>query len=168
MEVVAMSDKTLSFTDLVRPDLMIHDLLASDREDALRQMSQLLVDRGYCFTSFVEGILTRERHHPSALPMEGHKIAIPHTDAEHVKESTILFARLTRPVEFISMGSMDDRIEVQMISMFALKEKKLIGDLLETLITVYQHDEILDALLNSRDSGEMYGILLAGVERFGK
>lgn len=163
-----MSGQEFSFPDLVKPEFIIHDLEASDREDALRQMSRLLVDKGFCLPSFVDGILGRERHHPSGLPMEGHKIAIPHTDAEHVKESVILFARLTRPVEFLSMGSMEDKLQVQMISMFALKEKKLIGDMLETLITVYQHNEVLDALLHSRDAAEMYSILRSGVERYGK
>jgi PTS system galactitol-specific IIA component len=163
-----MNIEKLSFTDLVKPEFVICDLVADDREDALRKMSRILVDKGYCLPSFVEGILTRERHHPSALPMAGHKIAIPHTDAEHVRTSVILFARLAHPVEFLSMGDVDEKLQVQMISMFALKEKRLIGDLLETLITVYQHDEILAALLRSVDSGEMYAILRAGVEKYGK
>ncbi len=163
-----MSCESLSFLDLVKPELVIPNLKARDREDALRRMAVLLVEKGYCKPSFVEAILHRERHHPSALPMEGHKIAIPHTDAEHVNESVILFARLERPVEFLSMGSSEDRLQVQMVSMFALREKKLIGDLLESLITVYQHDEILDALLHAGDSAEMFALLRDGVERYGK
>jgi len=163
-----MSDKSLSFMDLVKPELIISNLDAKDSEDALNKMAELLIKSDYCLPSFRDGILTRERHHPSGLPMEGHKIAIPHTDSEHVKKSAILFARLSHPVEFRSMGSMEDVLQVQMISMLALKEKKLIGDLLETLITVYQHDEVLDALLNANDTEQMFKILKTNVAKYGK
>jgi len=46
------------------------------------------------------------------LPMEGHKIAIPHTDATHVKESAICFARLAKSVTFQCMGDSDIEIEI--------------------------------------------------------
>ena len=163
-----MGAEQFSFHDLIKPDLVIHSLKARNREDALEAMSGILVNKGYCYPSFVQAIIERERSHPSALPMEGHKIAIPHTDSEHIRESAILFARLEKPVEFLAMGSADEVLKVQMISMFALKEKTRIGDLLETLITVYQKNEILDSLLKSEDSVSMYRILRSSVEKYGK
>ncbi len=162
-----MSADSLRFSDLVRPELILDRLHAVDRDDALKQMAQYLVDRGYCLPSFVEAILERERNHPSALPMPGHKIAIPHTDAEHVEKSAILFARLYAPVQFRSMGSPDDVLDVQMISMFALKEKKRIGDLLETLINVYQHNEILENILLAPEADTIFHVLRQSVETHG-
>ncbi|HKK48096.1 MAG TPA: PTS sugar transporter subunit IIA, partial [Alkalispirochaeta sp.] len=131
-------------------------------------MAQHLVQTGYCHESFVDAILERERIHPSGLPMPGHKIAIPHTDADHVKRSVILFARLKNPVPFRSMGDPHERLPVQMISMFALHEKKRTGDMLETLITVYQRHEVLDAILNAGDRDEIYELLRDGVRTHGK
>ena len=162
-----MSQDSLRFSDLVRPELILDQVDASDRDHALRQMAQFLVDKGYCLPSFVDAILERERNHPSALPMPGHKIAIPHTDADHVESSAILFARLTEPVEFLSMGSPDEVLEVRMISMFALKEKKRIGDLLETLINVYQHNEILQEILEAPDRQTIFHVLRDSVEKYG-
>jgi galactitol PTS system EIIA component len=163
-----MGEDSLQFSDLVRPELILDQLRAVDRDDALRQMAQYLVDTGHCRPSFVEAIIERERNHPSALPMPGHKIAIPHTDAEHVEKSAILLARLEAPVEFRSMGSPDDVLQVRMISMFALKEKKRIGDLLETLINVYQHNEILDDILRAPEANTMFRILRQSVETYGE
>ena len=71
--------------------------------------------------TFPDAILERERLYPSGPPMEGHKIAIPHTDAEHVNQSMILFARLAKPLEFASMGDPDEKISIQLISMFMPK-----------------------------------------------
>jgi PTS system galactitol-specific IIA component len=100
--------------------------------------------------------------------MSGLKIAIPHTDAEHVNRSALLFARLKEPLEFRSMGDPEEKLQVAMISMFALKEKKLIGDLLETLLTVYQQEAVLEALYHAPDAGSMFRILKENVEKYGK
>ena len=131
-------------------------------------MAEILVQRGFCKPQFVQAILDREAAHPSGLPMPGLKIAIPHTDADHVNRSALLFARLRKAVEFRSMGSPDEKLQVGMISMFALKEKKLIGDLLETLLTVYQHEEVLAALAGAADRKTMFSILKENVQKYGK
>jgi PTS system galactitol-specific IIA component len=162
-----MSTTALQFHDLVRPECIFADLEVKNRDEALTFLASHLVSQGYCADSFVEAILERERLHPSGLPMPGHKIAIPHTDAEHVHRSVILFARLKNPVHFDSMGGPGESLPVQMISMFALKEKKLIGDMLETLITVYQHNEVLDAILNAGDREEIYELLHDAVRTHG-
>lgn len=158
----------LQFKDLVREDLILRGVSFSSRDEALETMAQTLVDKGYCEQPYVEAILERERAHPSALPMPGHKIAIPHTDATYVKSSALLFARLESPVEFRSMGDPNETLQVSMISMFALKEKKLIGDLLETLITVYQDESVLDAIYDADEASEIYRILQSNVERITK
>ena len=163
-----MSDTNLQFSDLVLRDYILDDLQAGSREEALEQMANFLVDKGNCKPSFVEGILHRESIHPSGLPMPGPKIAIPHTDAEHVNESVILFARLAEPVTFLSMGSPDDELEIRMISMFALKEKKRIGDMLETLINVYQDESVLQAILEAPDAADIHSIPRNAGEEVGR
>jgi PTS system galactitol-specific IIA component len=158
----------LKFGDLVHEELILDDFSAVSREDALERMSGILVQKGFCKPEFVRAILDREAAHPSGLPMSGLKIAIPHTDAEHVNRSALLFARLKEPLEFRSMGDPEEKLQVAMISMFALKEKKLIGDLLETLLTVYQQEAVLEALYHAPDAGSMFRILKENVEKYGK
>ena len=153
-----MSSPT-QFDDLIREELILDGAVYESREEALESMARLLVDKGYCREPFVEAILERERAHPSALPMPGHKIAIPHTDADYVNRSAILFARLQRPVEFRSMGDPGEILQVSMISMFALEEKREIGDLLETLLTVYQDEAVRESIFAARGAEEIFGIL---------
>ena len=158
----------LEFGDLVREDLILDDFSPASKEEALERMAGMLVEKGFCKPEFVQAILDREAAHPSALPMSGLKIAIPHTDAEHVHRSALLFARLREPLEFRSMGDPEEKLQVAMISMFALKEKKLIGDLLETLLTVYQQETVLDSLYRAPDRRAMFHILKENVEKYGK
>jgi mannitol/fructose-specific phosphotransferase system IIA component (Ntr-type) len=51
--------------------------------------------------------------------------------------------------------------------MFALKEPKKIGDLLETLINVYQNVEVLEAIESASSKAEIYRILQTNVEKYG-
>jgi len=162
------SPALVQFRDMVREDLILTNLTAASRDDALTQMASTLVESGLCTPEFPAAILQREHEHPSALPMEGHKIAIPHTDAEHVIDSTIMFARLTRPVFFQAMGSPEKRIPVRLISMFALRESSMIGDLLETLITAYQDNKLLNDLLYARSRREIFTLLQRAMDGEGR
>jgi PTS system galactitol-specific IIA component len=149
----------MKIEDILKEDCIIDNLDAPNKEEALTAMCNILLSRGYVKDSFPEAILKREKLYPSGLPMEGHKIAIPHTDSDHVNESVILFARLAKPIEFSSMGDPDEKLQVQLISMFALKEKKKIGFLLEVLITAYSNNDVLDAILKASSAKEIYDIL---------
>jgi PTS system galactitol-specific IIA component len=153
----------MKIENVLKEDCIIDNLEASTKEEALTAMSKMLLSKGYVKDSFSEAILERERLYPSGLPMEGHKIAIPHTDSEHVNESVIFFARLAKPVEFSSMGEPDVKLQVRLISMFALKEKKQIGLLLELLITTYSDNEVLEAILNAPSARDIYDILFKAV-----
>ncbi len=149
----------MKIEDLLQPDCILSNLKADTKEKALEQMTTLLFDKGYVHESFKQAILDREKHYPSGLPMEGQKIAIPHTDAIHVKKSVLLFARLEQPVDFSVMGDPDDIISVRLISMFALKEKKQIGELLTLLITTYQDPKLLDAIIDAKNDAAIFDIL---------
>jgi PTS system galactitol-specific IIA component len=153
----------MEIDDILKRDCIIENLEADTKEEALTHMGKVLLSKGYVKDSFVQAILDREKSYPSGLPMEGHKIAIPHTDAEHVNESVILFARLSKPIEFSSMGDPNEKIQVRLISMFALKEKKKIGYILEVLINTYQDSETLDKILHAEGEEAIYRILREAV-----
>lgn len=152
------------FTHLLRRELILEDLSFTSREELLSFMAGRLVSEGYCRSGFVQAILEREAHHPSGLPMPGRKIAIPHADAAYVRRPAILFARLSSPVQFRSMGDPETLLDVEMVSMLALNGETRIGDLLEVLLTVYQDSALLDLLAESEGPKEIYEVLKRHVE----
>jgi galactitol PTS system EIIA component len=149
----------MEFDDLIKKDMILIDLDVSTKEEALLIMSKMIVEKGYASEPFINAILDREKHYPSGLPMENHKIAIPHTDVTYVKKSVLLFARLKNFVEFSVMGDPDQKIQVRLISMFALTDKKLIGSILTSLITAYQDDSILEKIINAEDENTIFNVL---------
>ena len=153
----------MKIEDVLKEDCIIERLEAGTKEEALSAMCNVLLSKGYVKETFPAAILERERLYPSGLPMEGHKIAIPHTDAEHVNKSVILFARLAQPLEFASMGDPDEKLQVSLVSMFALAEKKEIGAMLEVLITTYSDNDVLESILKASSAKEIYDILYQAV-----
>ena len=153
----------MKIEDILKTECILIDIDAPSKEEILRQMAEKLYSLGYVKESYIQAIQDREASYPSGLPMEDLKIAIPHTDADHVNQSVICFARLDDNVEFSVMGAPEMKIPVRLISMFALKEKKKIGDLLETLITTYQDNDVLKSLVDAADETEIYNILYENV-----
>ncbi len=153
----------MKIEEILKEDCILGNIEVPSKEAALDIMARHLYEKGYVKESYIQAIQDREASYPSGLPMEILKIAIPHTDADHVNQSVICFARLNKEVEFSVMGAPEEKIPVRLISMFALKEKKKIGDLLETLITTYQDNDVLQALVDSSDESEIYEILKTNV-----
>ncbi len=149
----------MKIEDILKTECILSNVNVQTKEAALKIMAEKLYSLGYVKESYIQAIQDREANYPSGLPMSDLKIAIPHTDSDHVNQSVICFARLPEDVEFSVMGDPSQKIPVRLISMFALKEKKKIGDLLETLITTYQDNDVLKALLEADDESEIYNIL---------
>lgn len=153
----------LDASQLIREELIFPNLEAQDNLDAVGQLADQLKARGFVRDTFKAAVLKREQIYPSGLPMPGHKIAIPHTDAEHVIAPTIAFARLTRPVPWHVMGDPSESMDVQLVSMFALNDPKEVSTFLVQLITVYQDSEILGKLLKASSTREIMDTLKAAM-----
>ncbi len=155
----------MDVTTLVRSEFIRTDVEAHNADAALRYMAGTLLDASFVKPTFEQAIIDRERRNPSGLPMDGPKIAIPHTSAEHVEKSVLFFVRLAQPVEFRAMGDPDISFPVQLISMFALKEAKKIGALLEALITVYKDRDARSTLVELPDAAAIYSFLVDRLRR---
>ena len=84
--------------DLLRKDVMLLDLQATEKRAAIEEMIHSLVEHGYVtdFETFKEGILAREALTSTGL---GDGIAMPHSKNAAVKEATVLFAKSNKGVD---------------------------------------------------------------------
>lgn len=92
----------MKIQDLLRKDVMLLDLQATEKKAVIEEMIQGLVDRGYVtdFETFKEGILAREALTSTGL---GDGIAMPHSKNTAVKEATVLFAKSNKGVDYESL-----------------------------------------------------------------
>ena len=92
----------MKIQDLLRKDVMLLDLQATEKNAVIEEMIQSLVDHGYVtdFDTFKEGILAREALTSTGL---GDGIAMPHSKNTAVKEATVLFAKSNKGVDYESL-----------------------------------------------------------------
>lgn len=92
----------MKIQDLLRKDVMLLDLQATEKTAVIEEMIKSLVDHGYVtdFEAFKEGILAREALTSTGL---GDGIAMPHSKNSAVKEATVLFAKSNKGVNYESL-----------------------------------------------------------------
>ena len=92
----------MKIQDLLRKDVMLLDLQATEKTAVIEEMIKSLVDHGYVtdFETFKEGILAREALTSTGL---GEGIAMPHSKNSAVKEATVLFAKSNKGVDYESL-----------------------------------------------------------------
>ena len=92
----------MKIQDLLRKDVMLLDLQATEKIAVIEEMIKSLVDHGYVtdFETFKEGILAREALTSTGL---GEGIAMPHSKNSAVKEATVLFAKSNKGVDYESL-----------------------------------------------------------------
>ena len=92
----------MKIQDLLRKDVMLLDLQATEKTAVIEEMINSLVEHGYVtdFETFKEGILAREALTSTGL---GDGIAMPHSKNSAVKEATVLFAKSNKGVDYESL-----------------------------------------------------------------
>ncbi|AHZ48037.1 PTS fructose transporter subunit IIC [Streptococcus sp. VT 162] len=92
----------MKIQDLLRKDVMLLDLQATEKNAVIEEMIKSLVDHGYVtdFETFKEGIMAREALTSTGL---GDGIAMPHSKNSAVKEATVLFAKSNKGVDYESL-----------------------------------------------------------------
>ena len=92
----------MKIQDLLNKKVMLLDLQATTKEAAIDEMINSLVDNGVVtdFDVFKAGIMAREAQTSTGL---GDGIAMPHSKNAAVKESTVLFAKSNKGVDYESL-----------------------------------------------------------------
>ena len=92
----------MKIQDLLRKDVMLLDLQATEKTAVIEEMIKSLGEHGYVtdFEAFKEGILAREALTSTGL---GDGIAMPHSKNSAVKEATVIFAKSNKGVDYESL-----------------------------------------------------------------
>ncbi|WP_303974539.1 fructose-specific PTS transporter subunit EIIC [Streptococcus merionis] len=92
----------MNIQDVLRQDVMLLDLQATEKEAVIDEMIAKLVEVGVVtdFDTFKAGIMAREAQTSTGL---GDGIAMPHSKNAAVKEATVLFAKSATGVDYASL-----------------------------------------------------------------
>jgi len=131
---------------------------AQNAETALQNIGTIAYKAGLAHESWGNALVQREADFATGLPTEI-AVAIPHTDSTHVRADGFGFFRLTKPVEFIEMGTDDSVIQVQLIFPLLITKPADQIDLLQAVIGLIQKPGNLMALASAKSATEVLQIL---------
>lgn len=144
---------------LLNSSLIHLDVIAENKDDAIKILANSLISNGYAKKSYLEAVLERERVFPTGLPTKGVGVAIPHTDTIHVINPAIALAVLKDPVKFNEMGNPTNEIDVRLVFMLAIKNPDAQLILLQQLIGLFRGAAFLSKLAKARNKQEVCSLI---------
>ena len=143
--------------EVMDQELILLDLDAPDRDAALQQMIDRLDAAGRLNdrTGYMHAVYEREKEFSTAF--DG-GVAIPHGKTDCAKCSSVVFARLKKPIQWDE----DTEEKVGMIFLLAIPEaEKGNGHLrlLSTLATNIMEEDFVEGLRKASDKQEAYRLL---------
>ncbi|CUH97496.1 hypothetical protein P22_3627 [Propionispora sp. 2/2-37] len=142
-------------TSLLHEELVLLDYEAEGNEDLIRKLSAILHDKGYVKDSYAQAVVEREEAFPTGLNTLGIKVAVPHTNPEHVKQAAILVAKLLQPVTFKEMGNSGKDVDAELVFMLAVTDPKEHLSTLSKLMGIFSDREKLLDLYQSATKQEI-------------
>ena len=133
------------------------ELEAGNATQALEKIARHGDESGLFKPTWLDAVIKRELEFPTGLPTII-PVAIPHTDSIHVNADGVGFFKLTKPIEFGEMGSIDDKVQVSMIFPLLITNPAEQVDLLMAVITALQNPDFLNALDASKTADEIISI----------
>lgn len=132
----------------------------SSRVEALNILADRLLENDIVADSFLDAILQREQQYPTGLQLNnGVGVAIPHTDANKVKQNQIGFMSLKRPVIFRQMGSDTEKVAVNMIFILCLKSSHNQLELLQKLMALFNDSDFISRLDSCTDQSGFFKLI---------
>lgn len=148
---------------LLNPKVILINIEAENREEALNILANKLKSEGFVKDSFIQAILDREDEFSTGLPGFGRGIAIPHADPHHVNSSVMAIATLKKSVQFRMMGNHDELIDVEVMFMLALKESHSHMSVLQNLMDIIQNEALLTQIKEAATPDELYSLVSAHI-----
>lgn len=114
-----------------------------ERDDVLTALAEAVIDHGHAEASLTGAVIAREHRYPTGLPTPV-PAAIPHTDAEHVRDPGLAVATLAVPVPFGVMGtSGDEQLDVELVVLLCVTDPSAqVGGLQQVLARLGDADSV--------------------------
>ena len=146
----------LHLFDYFDKELMFLDFECDNQINFFGKMYKILEKRGDVKDSFLNSIIEREKEFPTGLDLGKYKIAIPHTNSEHVNAEKIIFIRNKEKIIFRDMGLDLNDLETDFIFLLLVKNNGRQIQILEQLMNLLTDEEILLKLEKAKDKEEVY------------
>lgn len=130
-----------------------------NKEDLLKYLTDTMLEDNVIKNTFYENILAREFKYPTGLNTGVIKVAIPHTNPEHVNEAAISIATLKNSIKFNNMENSNEELFVDLVFMLAVDNPEKQVPLLVKLMGIFSQSDKLKEIKESKDKSEIKKIM---------
>jgi len=130
-----------------------------NREALFSTVNQQLIKKDWVTETFLPKILEREQVFPTGIDQGTYGIAIPHTDAECVKEEFIAFIMPESPVAFQRMDDASLAVPANFIFILGLNQPHQQLTMLQNLMGLMQNTALLNELSEKTTEDEILTLL---------
>lgn len=145
----------MEYKSLFSSKLMKLNYPSQNRKELFEEVAQELELLGYVKDSYLEALIKRERNFPTGLKTNYCNIAIPHTEANHVKKPFIYLVQLQDKLNFQNMGNSNEKLSVKLIFFLGITDPKNQTVLLSSLMELFQTKDFSQAILEERDVNKL-------------
>ncbi|CUS25412.1 hypothetical protein FC70_GL001201 [Paucilactobacillus oligofermentans DSM 15707 = LMG 22743] len=142
--------------DLIDKRSVFANLEVDSSDQVIDVLSKSLFDQNRVISSFGDAVKAREIEYPTGIPSGDITVAIPHTDVKYVKQASLAFATLKKPVAFRNMGDKSQTLDVQIVVMLAMVEPHSQVTVLQSLMSLFQEQDYLKELLTLDKQEDLY------------
>lgn len=149
----------MQLKEYFKKELVFYDLSVADKGEFFTILSQKACSLGKVTDEFEVNVKKREDNFPTGIQLEDFAVAIPHTDAEYVKEEFIAVAVFKEPVKFSSMEDASAILDVRAAFMLGLNQPHSQLEVLTELMGIFQNKETMVKIINSSSKEELENII---------
>ena len=149
----------MQLKEYFKKELVFYDLSVADKGEFFTILSQKACLLGKVTDEFEVNVKKREDNFPTGIQLEDFAVAIPHTDAEYVKEEFIAVAVFKEPVKFSSMEDASAILDVRAAFMLGLNQPHSQLEVLTELMGIFQDKERMAKIINSSSKEELENII---------
>jgi PTS system galactitol-specific IIA component len=142
--------------EVIRRDLTTCSLEAASADDVFVAMNERLLGLGYVNESYLANIRKREASYPTALPVEPHAVAIPHTDPVSVERPFVAPVRLSKPVPWGEMADPQHELPVELVFLLGFHDATGHLKLLQNLVRDFQNEAWMERVFSASTDEELY------------
>lgn len=149
----------MELNKFINENLIKVNLPCKDRDELFKMMHDEAFKYGYVESSFFDGLMSRESVFPTGIKLTNYNVAIPHTDANHIKEEFIAIVVPEKPIEFKLMEDETQEEKVSLVFMLGLNKPHSQLEVLQELMALIQREDLVKQIVESQNKDQIENIL---------
>ncbi|AVK49270.1 MULTISPECIES: PTS sugar transporter subunit IIA [Clostridium] len=149
----------MELVKFINEKLIKVNLPCKDRNELFKMMHDEAFKYGYVESSFLDGLISRESIFPTGIKLNNYSVAIPHTDAVHVKKEFIAIVVPENPIQFKLMEDEKQEEKVNLVFMLGLNKPHSQLEVLRELMDLIQREDLVKQIIRATSQEDIENIL---------